>query len=543
MDGRIVGSILSLALLVSSAVPPWSVAAEPKSELVWSLDSPATDPHVKVAPLYDSRTPEELLGSKQLWIAPRIEQEPKSLQWKSRQHSSRDADEAPTPTKSGQASPRKSANPPSKPSRRPSDKASSPVDLTLPAASDARTTKPTRRARVDDPQPTTKSSVRSKGSDTAPLPSATRVPIRRKPTKKKMSVAAVDTPPATIKPSKQIPLKPLSRRQRRLRTLIRKTLAHYHKRPLAADRRSPWEVMHGVLAYEVHSRILPAKGSNEPITAVGWLCFNRPCRNRTLLRVNDDGQLRVKVGPGLQGHEGQLLAMLAQAKVKRDYPIKVDGHDFTVADLIEVEKSTCYTRTELTFKLIGLMHYLDSDAMWVNNQGDSWDFRRMVTEELQQPIRGAACGGTHRLAGLSLAVKHRERARRSVDGEYARAKKFVANYQRYAFRLQNEDGSFSTEWFRGEGDDEDFNRRLKTTGHILEWLLYTSSPKQLRYSRLTYATTYLTNLMYSNRYHDWEAGPLGHAIHALVLYDRLVFSPYDDQPQRTAVGRNARGKR
>ena len=34
--------------------------------------------------------------------------------------------------------------------------------------------------------------------------------------------------------------------------------------------------------------------------------------------------------------------------------------------------------------------------------------------------------------------------------------------------------------------------------------------------------------MWANRDRNWEAGPLGHAIHALVLYDRLVYGPYDE---------------
>ena len=80
----------------------------------------------------------------------------------------------------------------------------------------------------------------------------------------------------------------------------------------------------------------------------------------------------------------------------------------TINDLIEREQRTCYPRTELTFKLIGLNHYLPSDATWVNDQGMAWDLPRLVSEEIRQPVRGACCGGTHRLIGLSVAYKKRE---------------------------------------------------------------------------------------------------------------------------------------
>lgn len=336
-------------------------------------------------------------------------------------------------------------------------------------------------------------------------------------------------------PQQKKALPPLTKNQILLRNKVRQVLKHYYNRPLVASERSPWEVMHGMLAYEVHSRVLQGGGNSQPITAVGWLCFNQPCENRTLMYLNEDGDLRVKVGPALQGHHGQLLALLAQARVRSDYPLKVEGKDFTVKDLIEVEKLTCYPKTELTFKLIGLQRYLDINDTWVNDQGMQWDFPKLIAEEMAQPVRTAACGGTHRLAGLALAVKKRKAAGLPIDGQYAAAQKFVANYQNYAYRLQNSDGSFSTDWFKGSAADPDIDRRLKTTGHQLELLIYAGSDEQLNYYRTVRAVNYLANIMHANRTRDWEAGPLGHAIHALVLYDRLAFGPYDAAPESVPV--------
>ncbi len=331
--------------------------------------------------------------------------------------------------------------------------------------------------------------------------------------------------PKTEAAAKNLP--PLTRSQISLRSKIRKVLTHYYNRPLNTRDRSPWELMHAMLAFEAHSKVLQGGPRGEPITAVGWLCYNQACKRRTLMYVNDDGELRVRVGPALQGHRGQLLAMLAQSRINENYPMLVESHELKIADLIEMEKRTCYPRTELTFKLIGLMHYLDSDATWLNDQGMEWNIPRLISEELRQPVRGAACGGTHRLAGLTLAYKTRIKRGEPVDGEYLRAKRFVQRYQQYAYRLQNRDGSFSTEWFRGPGNEESIDRKLKTTGHILEWLLYAATEKELKHWKTTKAVNYLANIMYRNRYKDWEAGPLGHAIHALLVYDRLMFSPYD----------------
>ena len=163
----------------------------------------------------------------------------------------------------------------------------------------------------------------------------------------------------------------------------------------------------------------------------------------------------------------------------------------------------------------------------MNDQGVEWDFPRLIREELAQPIRGAACGGTHRLSGLSLAVKARHAPRRAARRRIPRAAEFVKKYQQYAFRLQNRDGSLSTSWFRGRGDEDDINRRIKTTGHILEWLCYSLSDEELREPQTVRAVTYLANLMYSNYDNEWEVGPESHATHALLLYDQRVFQPYD----------------
>jgi hypothetical protein len=237
---------------------------------------------------------------------------------------------------------------------------------------------------------------------------------------------------------------------------------------------------------------------------------------------------------GLQGHLGQLLAMLAQCRVSEEYPIRVGKREFTIRDLIEAEQKTCYPKSELTFKLLAFQYYLDLNETWVNDQGVDWDFPRVIREELAQPIRGAACGGTHRLSSLSLTVKARQRRGEPLDGEYARAAEFVKKYHRYAFSLQNRDGSLSTEWFRGRGDDSDIDRRIKTTGHILEWLCYSLSDEELRQPKTIAAVSYLTNLMSREYDHEWEVGPMSHATHALLVYDERVFQPFDS-PNYSAV--------
>jgi hypothetical protein len=382
-------------------------------------------------------------------------------------------------------------------------------------------------------QPAAKAApVQERTAETAGPRFGTQQPAATEPAES--GEAEVEANEAEAKPAKEppaakpaAPLPPLSQNMKNLRAKVRRVLKSYYTRPLNSRDNDPWESMHGMLAYGVHSKVRQGGPSGKTITLVGWLCYNRPLKGMTLLYTTPENELRAKQGVGLQGHMGQFLAMLAQCQVSPEYPIRVRNQEFTIQDLIAAEQETCYPKTELTFKLIALMHYLDSDAKWVNDQGQSWDIPRLIREELAQPIRGAACGGTHRLSGLSLAARTRVRRGEPLDGEYLRAAQFVEKYHNYAYQMQNRDGSLSTEWFRGRGAEDDIDRRVKTTGHILEWLCYSVNDQEIRSVRTFRAVNYLSSLLASNFDHEWEVGPQSHAIHALRLYDERVFQPYD----------------
>ncbi len=314
-----------------------------------------------------------------------------------------------------------------------------------------------------------------------------------------------------------------------LREQVRDCLGYYFNDHESVVDHSPWGIMHVLIAYGVDTEVY---AQNTKTNAIGYLCWNGACRGQQLFYVNR-GKLEARLGPGVQGHDGQFLAMMAQSKVKADYPMHVDGRDFTIASLIDYEKRTCEAGTELTFKLIGLSHYLDTDATWKNQNGEDWSIPRLIKEELAQPIIGAACGGTHRLMGFNYAVRKREKDAKPMTGQWMRARKFLDEYFEYTFYLQNDEGSFSTDSFRWRNPDGDINQKVETTGHILEWFVASLSDEQLRDPRVIKAVKYLSNLMLRNRNNQWEIGPKGHALHALAIYDERVFG--DKPGTRSAV--------
>jgi hypothetical protein len=348
-------------------------------------------------------------------------------------------------------------------------------------------------------------------------PAATGTKAKEKP--KSGRVATQKSEPSGDIAPPEPPAAPLPPELVELRGKIRECLAWYYFRPENVATRSPWGVMHAMIAYGVDTQVI---SNNQRVNAIGYLCYNGTCNGQRLF-YTQNGQIQTQIGPGVQGHAGQFLAMLAQSRVKKDFPMQIDGYQFTVADLIEHEKLTCRPRTELTFKLIALTHYLKSDEKWRSNDGQEWDIPRLIKEELAQPINGAACGGTHRLTGFSYAVRKREQRGEPIEGQWKRAKTYIEDFHDYTFKLQNDDGSFSTEWFVMRADSPDPARRLQTTGHIVEWLAYSLAKDELTDPRMVKSVEYLTDLLLERKYDRWSIGPLGHGLHALAIYDERVF--------------------
>jgi hypothetical protein len=321
----------------------------------------------------------------------------------------------------------------------------------------------------------------------------------------------VATPAVESQPSPEM----LARREK-----IRDLLSHYYMRPRSTSEHSPWGCMHAMLPFGVDSKLLV---NGRESNAIGWLCYNGDCHGQRLFELDPYGRIHAEIGPGLQGHAGQFLAMLAQSRVPKTYSMRIEGRDFTVADLIEYEQATCKENTELTFKLIGLVHYLPSDAEWTARDGQRWNIERLIREELRQKIVGAACGGNHRLTGFSYAVRKRETRKEPMDGQWLRAKVFLDSFHNYAFSLQNPSGSFSTDWYAGRADNGKYTRYLETTGHITEWLVYSLPESRLQSPEMLRSVDFLSDLLWEHRHEKLAIGPSGHALHALVLYDERVF--------------------
>jgi hypothetical protein len=312
-------------------------------------------------------------------------------------------------------------------------------------------------------------------------------------------------------------------------------LVFYLNNPESTSVRSPWAVMHALLAFGGDYEMVHGQGR---VNAIGWMCHNGTCRTQRMFTPTSVG-FKPNVGDGVQGHEGQFLAILAQSNVPLNYPIQIGSSKYTVEDLVRYEMATCKEKSELTFKLIGLSYYLDSNKQWRANDGKIWSISKLIQEELSQPIIGAACGGVHRLMGFSFSVRQRQLQGLQVNGQYARAAKFVKEYIDYTWQLQNPDGSFSTSWYEGRANEPNEERKVQTTGHMLEWLMYTLSDEEIRSPRVGKSIDFLLSKILDKRDQKWPIGPRGHATRAVALYHarskEILSQPSRSLPVNSAV--------
>ena len=349
-----------------------------------------------------------------------------------------------------------------------------------------------------------------------------------------------DAPPAASPPADTRRAAPIvqgerhqfSQREQRIESSIQACLNYYLTHPENTTRRGPWALMHAALPVGVESEVL---AGGRRVNTLGWLAFNGTCGRQNMFQPTRQG-FRPNVGPGVQGHEGQFLAILAQSQVRGDYPLQINRRKYTVMDLARFEMATCRERSELTFKLIGLSFYLDPNQQWRDNRGHVWSLEKMLVEEMAQPINGAACGGVHRLMGLSYAIIQREEAGQPIVGPWQKAEVYINDYINYAMSLQNPDGSFSTNWLESRGMQPDVERKVQTTGHILEWLVFTLPDEHLRSPRILAALEFLLNTVGAEPQRDWPIGPRSHALRAMALYSQRVHGAEPGQMKSYVAG-------
>jgi hypothetical protein len=294
-------------------------------------------------------------------------------------------------------------------------------------------------------------------------------------------------------------------------------------RNLDFQQHTPWQIMHGLLAQRSNYTL---KNGNQFVNALEFLS--------TQARYKGDAWFEATAYGGrahpyngtpydFEGHVNQTLAILSMCDVPLTYEFKTgDGRTVTMADMVRHAQMTVNTQEELTWTLWFLTHYLDQDTEWTNAQGQHWSMESLVKIQTAASPYNAPCGGCHGLFAIAYARNAYMQKHGQLRGAWLEADQKLQQYVYAAQSMQNRDGSFATQFFKARGFSNDFNQRIASSGHMLEWLLVTLPKKRLEEAWIRNGIQTLANDLITNATQPADCGPLYHSLHALILYKQRM---------------------
>jgi hypothetical protein len=286
-----------------------------------------------------------------------------------------------------------------------------------------------------------------------------------------------------------------------------------------------WTVFHGILG------LGPSVALEDPLTgrkvhALDYMASGGKVPGLHFVPTADG--LDVETGPGTfekQGHQDQFVAEMVEWDVKPERTFKVDGKNYTFGDFLRCSKARASAKQnqELEWALVIIGTHYGTDAQWTNAYGEKLRFEDLVRAELDKDCDKAACGGTHLLFGLTWVYHLHLQHGGETTGAWKDVADRIAMYKRKAREVQNPDGTFSTEFFGKRAEVPDVNRRINTTGHILEWLSLAMTDDELKEPWVQGAANALAMQFLDNERTPLEGGGMYHAVHGMLIYTSRVY--------------------
>lgn len=310
----------------------------------------------------------------------------------------------------------------------------------------------------------------------------------------------------------------------------------FEKRHLNLEEHAAWQIVHGVLAFDRAFEVELDKKSGKRVRALDYVLEGGAMKGWTMQPgiVLDEKTgrraLKAVVEPGTkagQGHADQWLGYLATCKLDPQQTIKSGDETYKIEDMVvQLENDVPQNADqEYSWTLMALSAYRPTDYEWTASDGKKWSIGKLVEIECGHDLNASACGGGHRLVGLTMALLRRLDEQRPIDGPWKLADDKIKASIENARKFQNPDGSLSSNYLARPGKTTDIALSLGSTGHILEFLTFALTQEQLREPWVKRAVLNMCALLKKTKDLPLECGALYHAAHGLVLYRERVFGP------------------
>lgn len=324
-----------------------------------------------------------------------------------------------------------------------------------------------------------------------------------------------------------------------LKDRIEYALQVVRERDLGADY-GFWTIFHAILGMGPENTTLVNPETKERVNAIDHICKGNPVRGLKFFVTphgldvetakQPGGDVAIFVG---QGHQDQFIAEMVQWGLPADRVFVVEGKKYRFQDFINHTRmrASVTQKQELSWAIVVIGEYFGTDHAWANSLGEKLHFEDIVRYELNEPIDTAACGGTHRLFGLTWVLHRHRNKGGKLEGVWKDVADKLDAHKANAKKNRNSDGSFSTDYFKAKGEISDSQLRISTTGHILEWLSLYLTDAELNEGWVQEAAGALAKLILETRNEGIEGGALYHAAHGLRLYhDRVFGDPKAKRP-------------
>ncbi|HKI30486.1 MAG TPA: hypothetical protein VKA46_01245 [Gemmataceae bacterium] len=300
-------------------------------------------------------------------------------------------------------------------------------------------------------------------------------------------------------------------------------IAQVRRRKLRTDN-GFWTVFHYILGLGPSVKLYNPE-TKEDVNALDYIAAGGKMPGVSFIPTPDG--LDVETGPGTftkQGHQDQFVAEMVEWNVSPDRKFVVGGKSYIFQDFLRHSKARASLKNpELEWAIVIISSYYGTDLTWINAAGEKLHFEDLIRAELDKDVDKAACGGTHLLFGLSWSYHiHLRHGGQSV-GVWKEIADKTALYKKKARETQNPDGALSTDWFKGRANNPDVGERIRTTGHMLEWLALALTDEELREPWVQSAASALAMMLLENQHQGLDGGSMYHAVHGLLLYSSRVY--------------------
>jgi len=306
----------------------------------------------------------------------------------------------------------------------------------------------------------------------------------------------------------------------------------FHGRKLTLRDNAAWQIMHGALAFKQNLTVERENG--EAVRVIEYLLQGGRMKGwefeagdmfpsvgrRGLRAILEEGS---KIG---QGHPDQWLGYLSDCGLLPGTTIRYGTEQFTVEDYLrQIEWDVPRNLTqEYSWTLMALTAYHPTSYEWTASDGHKWSIGRLMDIEAEHELESSACGGTHRLVGLTLALNRHLAKGGVLEGPWKAADDKIQESLRRAREWQNPDGSLSANYFSRPGHSPDLAQALGTTGHTLEFAVLATTSSEFKQPWIRNAASRLCELFVKTREIPIECGALYHAANSLVIYYKRAYN-------------------